>query len=127
MHWAFQTQGHLFLVLDYCSGTYHEGLDMGGPQEPTTGDPMNPPELQRLKPYIDGCQQQVVEGTPTPPNSTLGWGFYGFLAQAAHPVLQFSGCDAVRIYLGGRGGAWRVHRYGSSSKHQPGAPHAGEA
>ena len=21
MHWAFQTQGHLFLVLDYCSGT----------------------------------------------------------------------------------------------------------
>jgi len=22
MHWAFQTQGHLFLVLDYCSGTW---------------------------------------------------------------------------------------------------------
>ena len=20
LHWAFQTQGHLFLVLDYCSG-----------------------------------------------------------------------------------------------------------
>eukprot|EP00437_Effrenium_voratum_P050135 CAMPEP_0181520758 /NCGR_PEP_ID=MMETSP1110-20121109/66484_1 /TAXON_ID=174948 /ORGANISM="Symbiodinium sp., Strain CCMP421" /LENGTH=468 /DNA_ID=CAMNT_0023651275 /DNA_START=33 /DNA_END=1440 /DNA_ORIENTATION=- len=32
MHWAFQTQGHLFLVLDYCSGgeLFHH-LDRRGP------------------------------------------------------------------------------------------------
>lgn len=81
------------------------------------------------------CQFFVVPGgysEPEPADSWVGQvQAASFVAQAAHQLLQFSDRDAVRIHLGGRGGAWRVpDRYGSassSSKRQRGAPPAGEA